>query len=186
LGDREWGVVEDEEDEEASLNGDKRNNFDLSIFDEETGGKKEEIESFNYSKEAEECTLNQVCQDSKSSERSESYDRRSIARIFMQGMTGDGENLPYRDQVEVVAGFFEQPSANKVDTEGSGTEKDILILLDDRTHGSGIAKTEEKRQFYRGPLTPKQLKENLYRPVRLLPAISLRLSPLRLTTHSAS
>jgi len=50
-------------------------------------------------------------------------DARSVARIFMLGMTGNEEILPYRDQVDVVAGFLEKASFEE-------SEKPVAFLHD--------------------------------------------------------
>jgi len=124
--------------------------------------------------------------DPSNSGELERYGRESIPRVFMKGITGEEQSLPYRDQVDVVVGFCEKALANTVGTKGSGPEKSRIILLDDTTHSCGIAKTDEQRRTFRGQLTPNQLREKLGRPVRLLSNISLRFSPLGLTLHSVS
>jgi hypothetical protein len=112
-----------------------------------------------------------ICQASKGDEGIATCDYKSVVRRFMEGMTGDEENLPYRNQVEVVAGFGEKASLNNVDSEASSTENNVVILLDDMTHGGVIPRTQEQTRPYRGMLTSKQLREELGKAVRLLPTM---------------
>lgn len=90
----------------------------------------------------------------------EPCNRRSIAKIFMTGMIGDQESLPYRDQVDVVAGFAEQETPTE-------TEK-VVALLDDRNSvGTDHVRRRRSRPNW-GPLTAKQLREELSKQVRII------------------
>jgi hypothetical protein len=91
----------------------------------------------------------------------EPYPEKSIARILMNGMTGDDEILPYRDQVDVVAGFYEQGyhAGSQV------KEEKAVALLDDMSHRSGSLTTKSYRRIPRGPLTSMQLRTELGKAV---------------------
>jgi hypothetical protein len=95
-------------------------------------------------------------------EDSEFPSRRSIARIFMKGMIGDEHSLPYRDQVDVVAGFCDQ-----ADHTVLSREEALVAVLDDLKHGSGDATTYKHRQLHPCSLTRTQLQSELARQVSL-------------------
>lgn len=78
---------------------------------------------------------------------------RATARIFMEGMTGDYEILPYRDQVEVVAGFAEQKKT-------TDCEKHVALLDDMSSGGAGSEKSKACRS-YRWTLTLTELRAQL-------------------------
>jgi hypothetical protein len=83
--------------------------------------------------------------------------KSGITRIFMEGMIGEADLLPYHDQVEVVAGFAEQPSTTE--------SEEPVALLDDRKSGAVIAVRQRDCRPYRGPLSSKQLYEELMKQV---------------------
>jgi hypothetical protein len=78
---------------------------------------------------------------------------RATARIFMEGMTGDDEILPYRDQVEVVAGFAEQKKT-------ANYEKHVA-LLDDMSSGGADSGESKVCRSYRWTLTLTELRARL-------------------------
>lgn len=90
-------------------------------------------------------------------ENEESCGRRGTARVFMEGMTGDEEHLPYRDQVDVVAGFVEQAMYK-------GCEKPVA-LLDDRKSGGRMPLKQKDFRPRRWTLTIKELRAELSKPV---------------------
>jgi hypothetical protein len=90
-------------------------------------------------------------------ENEEPCGRRGTARVFMKGMTGDEENLPYRDQVDVVAGFVEQAMYK-------GCEKPVA-LLDDRKSGDRMPLKQKDFRPRRWILTIKELRAELSKPV---------------------
>jgi hypothetical protein len=77
----------------------------------------------------------------------------SAVRHFMKGTTGDEERLQFQDQVEVVAGFRQLPTFRK-------SEKRVA-LLDDRNDGGTILEKQGHCRRYQGPLTSKELCEEL-------------------------
>ena len=89
--------------------------------------------------------------------------RRSIARVFMEGLTGNRECLPYRDQVDAVAGLCDQ-----LDHKVSSQEEKLVAILDDLGHGSENATVHTHHRLHRGPLTRTQLKHQMTRQVSLL------------------
>lgn len=104
---------------------------------------------------------NKIKTNTREDDRDEEIcNRRSITRVFMKGMTGDEESLPYRDQVDVVAGFAKQATSTEI--------KKVVALLDDR-NSAGIIPVRRRcsRQNW-GPLTAKQLHEELSKQVRIL------------------
>jgi hypothetical protein len=102
----------------------------------------------------------------------EPYKGRSIARVFMKGMIGDEESLPYRDQVDVVAGFAEQAICTDF-------EKAVALLDDRNSAGANPVRRRRGRPNW-GPFTPKQLREELSKQVKHLP------SPLKITNARCS
>jgi hypothetical protein len=90
-------------------------------------------------------------------ENEEPCSRRGTARVFMEGMTGDEADLPYRDQVDVVAGFVEQAMYK-------GCEKPVAIL-DDRKSGGRMPLKQKDSRPRSWSLTIKELRAELSRPV---------------------
>jgi hypothetical protein len=90
-------------------------------------------------------------------ENEEPCGRRGIARVFMEGMTGDEAQLPYRDQVDVVAGFVEQAVER-------GCEKPVA-LLDDRKSGGRLPLKQKDFRPRSWSLTTKELRAELSKPV---------------------
>ncbi|KAE9375793.1 hypothetical protein N431DRAFT_454401 [Stipitochalara longipes BDJ] len=86
------------------------------------------FDHFNESKKENEDDDKQAKQIETNSQnddhKEEPFNGSSIARVFMKGMIGDEEPLPYRDQVDVVAGFAEQATCQEVGR--------AVALLDDR------------------------------------------------------
>ncbi|KAE9363248.1 hypothetical protein N431DRAFT_357282 [Stipitochalara longipes BDJ] len=80
------------------------------------------------------------------------------------------EDLPYRDQVDVVAGFCEQEYHTI-----SGKEDKQVALLDDWSHRGENLTTERYRRLC-GPLTSTQLRAVL-RKQRFLPSLKLLTDP---------
>jgi hypothetical protein len=83
--------------------------------------------------------------------------RGATARVFMEGMTGDQEKLPFRDQVRVVVGFAEQETSEE-------PEKPVA-LLDDRKSGSTTLVQRKACRPNRWALTSKELRAELSKPV---------------------
>ncbi len=71
----------------------------------------------------------------------------------MEGMTGDRNTLPYRNQVEVVADFAEQATSPELE-QG-------VAFLDDR---NSLGNIPVRRRLW-GPLASDQLREELGKPV---------------------
>jgi hypothetical protein len=104
----------------------------------------------------------------------------------MKGMTGDEESLPYRDQVDVVAGFAEQATSREIEK--------VVALLDDRNSAGTIPVRRRRSRPNWGPLTAKQLHEELSKQVRILllplgntnrPCSDSRLSRAKARLHMA-
>jgi hypothetical protein len=125
----------------------------------------EESEALYLSSDSEDDTPKQAFQRFKNANTSVNGNWKSDVRLFMEGLPGDEDCLPYRDQVSVVARFCEEAALDRRDSEPVGSEKKIAILLDSRKHGNGIRKTQSRRWPYHGPLTSKQLKIELSRKV---------------------
>lgn len=89
--------------------------------------------------------------------KEEPFDRPSTARIFMEGLTGDKEILPYPDQVEVVAGFAEQEKLEESETP--------VALLDDMISGGDISVKPKARKSCRWTLNLKELRAELSKQV---------------------
>lgn len=116
----------------------------------------------------------------------ETCNRRSIARVFMKGMTGDEESLPYRDQVDVVVGFAKQATSREIEK--------VVALLDDRNSAGTISVRRRRSRPNWGPLTAKQLYEELSKQVIILslplgntnrPCSDSRLSGAKARLHMA-
>jgi hypothetical protein len=90
-------------------------------------------------------------------------DYRNV-RIFMEGMLGDENALPYRDQVEKVAKFCEQASLER-DPRSLGKNRKAVSLLDDRNDGGTISGRGGHCRPYLGPLSPRRLRKELGRQV---------------------
>lgn len=90
-------------------------------------------------------------------ENEEPSDRPSTARIFMEGLTGDKEILPYPDQVEVVAGFAEQEKLEESETP--------VAVLDDMISGGDISMKPKACKSCRWALNLKELRAELSKQV---------------------
>ena len=105
----------------------------------------------------------------KDDQDGEAKNRPSEVRIFMTGLTGDEDALPYRDQVEEVASFCEQAKVRDVGEKPIEGGKN-KVLLDDRNIrdtilvNKGLSPPGECRP-YLGPLTSQQLEEELRKKV---------------------
>jgi RNase P subunit RPR2 len=75
----------------------------------------------------------------------------------MEGLTGDEEILPYRDQVDVVAGFAEQEKLEESETP--------VALLDDMNSGRGISMKPKACKSCRWILNLKELRARLSKQV---------------------
>jgi len=95
--------------------------------------------------------------DGQGDESKKRDENRNNVRIFMKGNIGDDDTLQYRDQVERVAEFCEQPSIKE-------PEKHV-VLLDDRSNSGTIQEKRGHSRPYPGPLTSKQLWEVLSKEV---------------------
>jgi hypothetical protein len=85
-------------------------------------------------------------------------------RVFMKGMLGDEDTLPFRDQVEKVARFCEQESM-ELDLRSLVKNRKTVALLDDRNDGGTICAREGHCRPYLGPLDPQRLRKELSRQV---------------------
>jgi hypothetical protein len=90
-------------------------------------------------------------------EKKRAYDPRGTARVFMEGMVGDEEILPYRDQVEVVAGFVEKAIYMESDKP--------VALLDDRKSGDIVSMRQKDYKARRWTLTLEELRVKLSKQV---------------------
>jgi hypothetical protein len=133
----------------------------------------EESEALYLSSDGEDGTPKQTFQRFKNANRSANSNQKSDVRLFMEGLPGSEDCLPYRDQVRVVARFCEQAALHRPDSERAGTEKKIALLLDGGKHGDGISRTQSRRWPYHGPLTSGQLKAELSRKVVELPSCTI-------------
>jgi hypothetical protein len=133
-GDGDEDEDEDEDDESGEGGDDDYDDVDESSMDEgEAGG---------HALKSREEDVNQI--DDKNAGACNGH---SAVRTFMKGMVGDEDRLQYRDQVELVATFCEQPTFRE-----SGK---CVALLDDRNDGGIVF--EEKQ----GPLDSVQLRGKL-------------------------
>jgi hypothetical protein len=94
-------------------------------------------------------------------ENAETYNRQSIVRLFMTGMTGDEYTLHYRDQVEEVASICEQASLKDSKHVALLDERNILRTI---FMNKGLPPPGDCRP-YLGPLTAQRLGEELSRKV---------------------
>ena len=94
----------------------------------------------------------------------EAFSRPKIVRLFMKGMLGDEDKLPFRDQPETVARFCEKEST-KLDSGSVGKNTKTVALLDDRNDGGIIFAKEGNCRPYLGPLNSQQLRNELSRQV---------------------
>jgi hypothetical protein len=144
----EYENVEDEEEGWSEIG------HDLSHYEDEVGNYKDETENED---EKASYHMNTDLQTGLG---------RGNVRIFMTGLTGDVNKLPYRDQVEQVSSFCES-AVWGVDEGTTGQKIKVVALLDDRNDlGSAVTKKEESRP-YRGPLTSQELGVELSKKVTL-------------------
>jgi hypothetical protein len=154
----------------------RRDTVEDTLSDDDEGGEEEgaigEVEEeeaeegfefprngFDLSRETEDETPEKICQGTKDDDNNV-FGQRNIVRLFMEGMVSDEEDLPYQDQVDVVAGWYEQAVGYDVD-------KNAAILLDDRTRDDEISRNPRQSRPWHGPLSSKQLREELSKPVSL-------------------
>ena len=90
-------------------------------------------------------------------EKEQPFYRPSTARIFMEGLTGDEEILPYRDQVDVVAGFAEQEKLEESETP--------VALLDDMISGGDTSMKPKTCKSCPWTLNLKELRAELSKQV---------------------
>jgi hypothetical protein len=162
---------EDEEDE-----GDDDDADDLSNDEDEEGKvdeQRDEDEQEEVHSQGEENESKEVDRDEN--KMAELCNGRSTVRVFMEGMIGDEDLLPYCDQVEVVASFAEQSTSHN-------TEKPVA-LLDDRKYGGKIHAKQENCRPYLGPLTSRRLRVELGK--RVAPIARLQCNFWKLTSCTA-
>lgn len=92
-------------------------------------------------------------------------DPASPVRRFMEGMVGNEDLLPYRDQVEVVSTFCEQAGYKECETQSPSKDKKVVALLDERNNSGALPTTRGNSRTYLGPLTAQQLKDALSKKV---------------------
>ena len=90
-------------------------------------------------------------------EKEQPFYRPSTARMFMEGLTGDEEILPYRDQVDVVAGFAEQEKLEESETP--------VALLDDMISGGDTSMKPKTCKSCPWTLNSKELRAELSKQV---------------------
>ncbi len=88
---------------------------------------------------------------------------RSNVRLFMEGMLGDEADLPFSDQVKLVASFCEQPDLEASKPRISGEIGKPVALIDDRSAGSTLLR--KRCRPYLGPLTSTQVQKELQKEV---------------------
>ena len=120
---------------------------------------------FDYSSDGEDGPSESIIEDSSDDKEVEACSQHTNVRLFMKGITGNGDNMQYRDQVEQVASFCEQAKFREVDTETTAKDRKGVALLDDRNNSGTIPNKQEHCRPYLGPLTSQQLREALSRKV---------------------
>jgi hypothetical protein len=91
---------------------------------------------------------------------------RGNVRVFMTGLAGDVDKLPYRDQVEQVSSFCES-AVWEVEEGTTGQKRKVVALLDDHNDLDSAVTKKEKSRPYRGPLTSQELGVELSKKVTL-------------------
>lgn len=159
--DNEWdNVLVEQEDEKETIDGPHEENKAeaedrlyveflqafCAYFEEVNADDEEEEEDHRHPEHIERV-------NGQGDENEEPSDRPSTARIFMEGLTGDKEILPYPDQVEVVVGFAEQEKL-----EESGTP---IALLDDMISGGDMSMKSKACKSSGWALNLKELRAEL-------------------------
>ena len=107
------------------------------------------------------CTIEQ---DEGIQTAGDGIDPTNNVRLFMTGLTGDVNDLQYRDQVEQVAGFYEHARLSSFESNTIDDTKHVA-LLDERKLGVDISEKRGYSRPYCGPLTSRGLREMLGRKV---------------------
>ncbi|PMD62170.1 uncharacterized protein K444DRAFT_363253 [Hyaloscypha bicolor E] len=144
-----WGAGDDSHDE------------DDSEWTSDEDGESEWSKASELSSGAEDHTAEEPSLDLEDSESVVCYDQKSTVRLFKEG---EGEELlPYRDQVDVVAGFCEMDGTNPDNTRRDNPVEGSVVLLGESGKAEKAHSKYGQYRCYRGPMTSQQLKSELSR-----------------------